>query len=344
MMSRCCSIAELENRIAAICYSAVHLSFRYLLFAPHRLFFRSCYAAALGHESSCGAWLYLTRRSRVFNPTRWRLSICMEPMTPDVPVVAPAEVAPTPAPPVKRSPGHRGTDIRDTVAEMTARANEIQFEAGSKMANALRNIVRAAIADTELSLESTRDVVDYFRRRALMSTEDAQGLLDEVAEYASKRKPVEPPPGKPVPGKPTAAKVQPLASLAEALSLPATPVSNAGRPTAGPPTISSPAPAPVKVAPPTPIPEATVIPLSKTSVAKAAPKAEAPKVEAPKAVEKTAAAPIKAAPAAKAAPATKAAPKAPAVAAKAAPATKPAGKAPVKAAVKAPAKPAAKKK
>ena len=102
-------------------------------------------------------------------------------MTPDVPV-APAEVAPTPAPPVKRSPGHRGTDIRDTVAEMTARANEIQFEAGSKMANALRNIVRAAIADTELSLESTRDVVDYFRRRALMSTEDAQGLLDEVAE------------------------------------------------------------------------------------------------------------------------------------------------------------------
>ena len=256
-------------------------------------------------------------------------------MIPDVPVVAPAEVAPTPAPPVKRSPGHRGTDIRDTVAEMTARANEIQFEAGSKMANALRNIVRAAIADTELSLESTRDVVDYFRRRALMSTEDAQALLDEVAEYASKRKPVEPPAGKVVPGKPTAAKVQPLASLAEALSLPATPVSNAGRPTAGPPTISSPAPAPVKVAPPTPIPEPTVIPLARTSVAKA----EAPRVE--KAV------PMKA-PAAKSAPATKAASKAPAVAAKAAPAAKSSVKAPVKAPAKAaakpPAKPASKKK
>lgn len=259
-------------------------------------------------------------------------------MNPDVPV-APAEVAPTPAPPVKRSPGHRGTDIRDTVAEMTARANEIQFEAGSKMANALRNIVRAAIADTELSLESTRDVVDYFRRRALMSTEDAQGLLDEVAEYASKRKPVEPPAGKAVLGKPTAAKVQPLASLAEALSLPATPVSNAGRPTAGPPTISSPAPAPVKVAPPTPIPEATVIPLAQTSVAKAA-----PKVEAPKAEKAAAPAPTKAAPAVKAAPATKAAPKAPAVAAKAAPAPKAAAKPPVKAAGKAPAKSATKKK
>jgi hypothetical protein len=114
----------------------------------------------------------------------------MDSMTPDVPV-APAAEATLPAAPIKRSPGHRGTDIRDTVAEMTARANEIQFEAGSKMANALRNIVRAAIADTELSLESTRDVVDYFRRRALMTTEDAQGLLDEVAEYASKRKPVE---------------------------------------------------------------------------------------------------------------------------------------------------------
>ena len=78
---------------------------------------------------------------------RWRPFICMDPMTPDVPV-APTEVVAVPVAPVKRSPGHRGTDIRDTVAEMTARANEIQLEAGSKMANALRNIVRAAIADT----------------------------------------------------------------------------------------------------------------------------------------------------------------------------------------------------
>lgn len=233
-------------------------------------------------------------------------------MTPEVPVAPAAEVAPSPAPPVKRSPGHRGTDIRDTVAEMTARANEIQFEAGSKMANALRNIVRAAIADTELSLESTRDVVDYFRRRALMSTEDAQGLLDEVAEYASKRKPVEPPPVKGAPGKPTAAKVQPLASLAESLSLSPVPVSNAGRPTAGPPTISSPAPAPVKVAPPKPIPEPIVIPLAKTSVAKAAAasKAEAKpaKAEAAEAKAPAAKAPAAKAPAAKTAAPAKAAP------------------------------------
>lgn len=258
-------------------------------------------------------------------------------MTPDVPV-APAEVAAVPAAPVKRSPGHRGTDIRDTVAEMTARANEIQFEAGSKMANALRNIVRAAIADTELSLESTRDVVDYFRRRALMSTEDAQGLLDEVAEYASKRKPVESPAGKVPAGKPNAAKVTPLASLAERLSLPAAPEGNVGRPTAGPPTISSPAPAPVKVAPPSPIPEPAVIPLAKTSVAKAAPKAEAKpaaKVDKPAAPAAKAAAPAKAAPA----PAAKVAAKAPATKAVA-----PATKTPVKAAAKAPAKTAAKKK
>ena len=251
-------------------------------------------------------------------------------MIPDVPV-APTEAAPaTPTPPVKRSPGHRGTDIRDTVAEMTARANEIQFEAGSKMANALRNIVRAAIAETELSPESTRDVVDYFRRRALMSNEDAQGLLDEVMEYASKRKPPEPPPGKGPPGKPTASKVQPLASLAEALSLPAAPVSNAGRPTAGPPTISSPAPAPVKVAPPTPIPEATVIPLSKTSVAKA---------PAPKAPEKPVA--KAAVPAPKVAPAKSAAPAAK-TAAKSAP-SKTAAKVASKTAAKTPAK-AAKKR
>jgi len=200
---------------------------------------------------------------------------------------------------------------------MTARANEIQFEAGSKMANALKNIVRAAIADTELSPESTRDVVDYFRRRALMSTEDAQGLLDEVAEYAAKRRPPEPPPtGKPAGGKPNAAKVTPLASLAERLSLPAVPENHAGRPTAGPPTISSPAPAPVKVAPPSPIPEPEVIPLSKTSVAKGA----APKDDAEMEEDATGTA--------KAAPAVKAAAKAPAV----------------KSAAKTPAKTAAKKK
>ena len=262
-------------------------------------------------------------------------------MTPDVPV-APAEVAAAPVAPVKRSPGHRGTDIRDTVAEMTARANEIQLEAGSKMANALRNIVRAAIADTELSLESTRDVVDYFRRRALMSTEDAQGLLDEVAEYASKRKPVEPPPGKTPLGKPNAAKVTPLASLAEALSLPAAPVSNAGRPTAGPPTISSPAPAAVKVAPPTPIPEPTVIPLAKTSIAKAAaPKPAATKAEKPVAAPATRSA---ATPAAKPAATAKAAAPAAKAAAKTPAKSAPVAKAPVKAAAKTPVKTAARKK
>ena len=271
---------------------------------------------------------------------RRRPSICMEPMTPDVPV-APAEVAPTPAPPVKRSPGHRGTDIRDTVAEMTARANEIQFEAGSKMANALRNIVRAAIADTELSPESTRDVVDYFRRRALMSTEDAQALLDEVNEYAAKRRPIEPPavPGKP--GKPNASKVQPLVSLAESLSLPDVPTENAGRPTAGPPTISSPAPAPVKVAPPSKIPEPTVIPLAQTSVAKApAPEADVMSAAAPKADKPPAV------PAAKSAVSTKAAAVPTAKAAAKPPAAKaaPAAKVPAKTAAKAPVKTAAKKK
>jgi len=195
---------------------------------------------------------------------------------------------------------------------MTARANEIQLEAGSKMANALKNIVRAAISDTELSPESTRDVVDYFRRRALMSTEDAQGLSDEVAEYAAKRRPPEPPPtGKTPGGKPNAAKVTPLASLAERLSLPAVPENHAGRPTAGPPTISSPAPAPVKVAPPSPIPEPEVIPLSKTSVAKGV----APKGDAEEDEDEDVTGTAKAAPAVKAAakaPATKAAAKTPA--------------------------------
>ena len=35
-----------------------------------------------------------------------------------------------PTPP-KRSPGHRGADVKDTVAEMAAKAHEISLEAGA---------------------------------------------------------------------------------------------------------------------------------------------------------------------------------------------------------------------
>jgi len=54
----------------------------------------------------------------------------------------PAEAA-APAVPPKRHPGHRGQDVRDTVAEMAAKAHEISLEAGSKMAAAMKDVVGA---------------------------------------------------------------------------------------------------------------------------------------------------------------------------------------------------------
>ena len=56
--------------------------------------------------------------------------------------------------PPKRSPGHRGADVKDTVAEMAAKAHEISLEAGSKMAAAMKDVVGAAAGLTGLVLES----------------------------------------------------------------------------------------------------------------------------------------------------------------------------------------------
>ena len=53
--------------------------------------------------------------------------------TATAPAPSVGSTAPAPVPP-KRSPGHRGADVKDTVAEMAAKAHEISLEAGSKMA------------------------------------------------------------------------------------------------------------------------------------------------------------------------------------------------------------------
>ncbi|NUS96327.1 MAG: hypothetical protein HOQ11_02845, partial [Gemmatimonadaceae bacterium] len=49
---------------------------------------------------------------------------------------APEGAAPAaaPAPGPRRGPGHRGADVRDTVAEMTEKAQQLSLEAGSKVA------------------------------------------------------------------------------------------------------------------------------------------------------------------------------------------------------------------
>lgn len=115
------------------------------------------------------------------------------PATPDEAEAMPDEgVAAPPAPP-KRSPGHRGQDVRDTVAELAARAHEISLEAGSKMTSALRDVIGAAAGLTTFAVESARDLVQYFVRRGQMTQDEADKLIRQAEEAALKKPKPAPP-------------------------------------------------------------------------------------------------------------------------------------------------------
>ena len=101
---------------------------------------------------------------------------------------AAAESPATPTPP-RRSPGHRGQDVRDTVAEMAARAHEISLEAGSKMAAAMKDVINAAAGLTGFAVESARDLVQYMVRRGQMTQDEADKLIREAEEAHGKRNP-----------------------------------------------------------------------------------------------------------------------------------------------------------
>jgi len=93
------------------------------------------------------------------------------------------------ATPPRRSPGHRGQDVRDTVAEMAARAHEISLEAGSKMAAAMKDVINAAAGLTGFAVESARDLVQYMVRRGQMTQDEADKLIREAEEAHGKRNP-----------------------------------------------------------------------------------------------------------------------------------------------------------
>ena len=97
-----------------------------------------------------------------------------------------------PVPP-RRSPGHRGADVKDTVAEMAAKAHEISLEAGSKMAAAMKDVVGAAAGLTGLVVESARDLLQYMVRRGQMTQDEADKLMREVEASHVKKKPPTPP-------------------------------------------------------------------------------------------------------------------------------------------------------
>ena len=104
-----------------------------------------------------------------------------------------ATATPTVPPPPKRSPGHRGADVKDTVAEMAAKAQEISMEAGSKMAAAMKDVIGAAAGLTGFVIESARDLLQYMVRRGQMTQEEADKLMREVEASHAKRKPTTPP-------------------------------------------------------------------------------------------------------------------------------------------------------
>jgi polyhydroxyalkanoate synthesis regulator phasin len=89
--------------------------------------------------------------------------------------------------PPRRSPGHRNADARDTVAEMAARAQEISQEAGSKVAQAMKDVIGAAAGLAGFAVESARDLVQYMVRRGQMTQEEADKLIREAEEASSKR-------------------------------------------------------------------------------------------------------------------------------------------------------------
>lgn len=93
----------------------------------------------------------------------------------------------TPVVPPKRSPGHRGADVKDTVAEMTAKAHEISLEAGSKMAAAMKDVINAAAGITGFVLESARDLAQYMVRRGQMTQDEADKLIRQAEEAQASR-------------------------------------------------------------------------------------------------------------------------------------------------------------
>ncbi len=189
-----------------------------------------------------------------------------------------AEIAPVAPPPPKRGPGHRGQDIRDTMAEMAAKAHEISLEAGSRMAATMREVIGAAAGISAFAIESARDLVNYMVRRGQMSQDEANKLMREVEEAHASRPKVETP-RKPEPGalKPAVKAESPKPVVAEIKPAPVK---------------APPAPPPAAKAPAAKAPAKAAAPAKETKEAKPAAKPAAKVVaKAPKAPAKAAAKP-----------------------------------------------------
>jgi polyhydroxyalkanoate synthesis regulator phasin len=208
--------------------------------------------------------------------------------------------APETAPPnvPRRGPGHRGADMRDTVAEMAERAQLISQEAGTKVAAAMKDVISAAAGIAGFAVESARDLVQYMVKRGQMTPEEADKLIRDVEAAHDKRPASEK-------GRPTATKIAAekaavakaeAAAKAAALAASMPPYRPPLRPTPPPPA----PPMVVAKAPPVKAPVA-----APAKSAKPAPKANTPAktakptAKAAKPAAKSASKPVKSAKAAK---------------------------------------------
>jgi polyhydroxyalkanoate synthesis regulator phasin len=190
--------------------------------------------------------------------------------TTDPIATAATDGAPATPPPPRRGPGHRGADVRDTVAEMAARAQEISQEAGSKVAAAMKDVISAAAGLAGFAIESARDLVQYMVRRGQMTQEEGDKLLREAEEAHVRRG------GSSLPTRSQMKAAEQAAAAAAAA---------ANRAAAMP--APAPAPVAVKVVAPPPAPAKPIRPPSApVKKAPAAKKAPAKPAKAPKAPAK----------------------------------------------------------
>ena len=210
---------------------------------------------------------------------------------------APAPTATTPEAP-RRPPGHRGADMRDTVAELAERAQLISQEAGTKVAAAMKDVISAAAGIAGFAVESARDLVQYMVKRGQMTPEEGDKLMRDVEAAHDKRSPAEK-------ARPTATKIAnekaavakaEAAARAAALAASQPPFRPAVRPSPTPAPVSPP-PAPAKAASgkAAPAKPVTAKPAAKAPVAKPPAKAShAPSKSAKPAAKPAAKAPAKA--------------------------------------------------
>jgi polyhydroxyalkanoate synthesis regulator phasin len=193
----------------------------------------------------------------------------------------PADSSPTPTPgPVagapsgvqRRGPGHRGADMRDTVAEMAERAQLISQEAGSKVAAAMKDVISAAAGIAGFAIESARDLVQYMVKRGQMTPEEADKLIRE-AEAAHDKRPAS------EKGRPTATKIAAeKAAVAKAEAAARAAAAAAAMPAFRPPLRPT--------APPPPVPVPTRVPTPPKPEPKAAAHQPAAKKAKPAAKQK----------------------------------------------------------